>query len=86
MEYGEHKVFTADNEEWVIARDPEDADLVYEETVGEKYRPNGEPVMWTMLPSDRVVKLDDEEEGLLSKTCAEWAKERGRGHLGSANV
>jgi hypothetical protein len=80
---GEFKVFTCDQEEWVVARDPEDAAAVFAETGAEALVDDGVAVPWTACnPARTITWNDDNQTGLT--TFAELAK-RGRGYLGSAN-
>jgi hypothetical protein len=37
---------------------------------------------WTQLPDDKVMKIhDDPDDEPITKTCAQWARENGRGFL-----
>lgn len=82
---GELRVFSAaDNMEWVIARDPEDAAAVWLEHAG------GEPSYWTALgwtecDPARAFTWHDEDGGEDIKTTYGELAKRGRGYLASAN-
>lgn len=68
--------------EWCVAASYEDAAKCYEEAIGEPC----EPVTWTEEPPDADHRFRDEDGGVAVKTNAEWVRERGRGHFGSANI
>lgn len=78
-------VFTADNEEWVVAASPEDAAVVYASIGADPL----EDVEWTQLPDDKPLTLfgyEVDEEEKRTMTCAEWVTRLGRCYLGSVNV
>jgi hypothetical protein len=81
-------VFTADEEEYVIATTPEDAAAVYHETVGDDLVFDDGPATWTQLPDDRIfgIRLEEDDEYATKRTCAEWAQTLGRTYLGSADA
>lgn len=76
-----------DDDEWVIAESPADAQVVWEEEMGEKPDPTFLPEeRWRALPDDKLLKMwigdpSDVEE----RTCAEWVKLRGRCYLGGSD-
>jgi hypothetical protein len=80
------RVWTAAEEEWVIAYSAEDAALVYAGTGAE---PMPEDIPWTACADDKVFTFHDEDENgnrrETRKTMGEHAAERGRGYFGSAN-
>lgn len=80
-------VFRGDDE-WVIASSWEDAWAVWRESTGESiedYCDTTEEVFnfWKKCDDDQIMKIDVEGDfkTFESKTCAEWAKEIGRGIL-----
>jgi hypothetical protein len=83
---GDCKVFTCEGE-WVIARDAEDAKVVYAEMAGEMLGAGEEdgPFLWTECPPEKVFTLTSDIDGSdTEQPFAEFAK-RGRGYLASAN-
>lgn len=79
---GDLKVFSLNGEEWVVARDADDARAVYLAT-GVDPIDAGD---WDECDPAKTIKWDDQETGVepMSLTYAELAR-RGRGYLGSAN-
>ena len=75
-------MWTHDGDDFVIAASPEDADAAMVEHGGSVV----DPIEWQQLPDDRqfIVDLDD-GNGAVKKTCAAWARERGRGYFCTAN-
>ena len=71
-------VFT-DDEEFVIADSPEDADAVMRDL---KY--DGPAMPWTQMPDERPFTFDD-GQAIVKKTCGEWCAERGRGYFCAEN-
>jgi hypothetical protein len=71
-----------DEEEFVIAASPEDADAVMRDM-----RYDGPPIAWWQMPDDRPFTYcpDNDEATAVKKTCAEWCAEKGRGYFCSAN-
>ena len=80
-------VFTAEDEEFVIAASSEDAAAVHRECVGEDlvFCESEGPVTWEQLPDDKSFTLNDEDEGRQTRTCGEWAKLRGRCYFATTN-
>jgi hypothetical protein len=81
-------VYSFDDSEYVIASSPEDARAVYAEANGEdaaKSLDEAPGIVWRarLLASQFRLKVDDTGT-TESKTCAEWAKLRGRSYLGSS--
>lgn len=83
---GNLKVFSCDDEEWVIATDPADAGDVYKNHAGDtiQNQTGDDGLTWEELPPEKTFKLDN-GSGVVAKTCAEWAREHGRGYFASAN-
>lgn len=86
-------VYTASEEEWVVAASPVDARDVYCAHIG--CEPDEAPDQgtayggthtddWEALPDEQTLKIYDDET-THSKTCAGWVREHGRGYLCSAN-
>lgn len=73
-------VYRNDVIDWVIAKDPTDADAVYREHAG---APPDDPFDWIKLPDDRQLWVRDDDGGREVKTCAEWATDLGRCFLAS---
>ncbi len=70
-----------DDEEFVIAESPEDADAVVRDL---KY--DGPAMEWQQMPDDRPFTADlDNGEGPVKRTCAEWCAARGRGYFCALN-
>jgi hypothetical protein len=66
---------------WVVAEDEVDARAVYREAMG----PPEAQQSITRMDATEVVKINDHDDGkLISKTCAEWIKQEGRGLLASS--
>jgi hypothetical protein len=83
-------VFTADNEEWVVAASPEDAAEVYREYVGEYLGSAGAEaatgLRWQALPDEKPLTMTDEDAGVETVMfCGGWSI-GGRRYLGSANT
>jgi hypothetical protein len=84
-------VFTASEEEWVIAASSEDACAVYCATIGcepSKAADDGgtHPDDWEALPDDKSLTRRDDDGGRQTMTCGEWARLEGRGYWGSASA
>lgn len=72
-------IFT-DDAEYVIATDAADAKAAYRESGGE----HPAEIDFEQMPDERQFTLyvgDGPAEGTITKTCAEWAAERGRGYF-----
>ncbi len=71
------KVFT-DDEEWIVARSPEDAVAVQAELGATGI----DPETFEECPPEKVFHMHDADGALIeAKTFAEWARSRGRGYL-----
>ena len=77
-------VWTND-EEYVIAATPDDADAVMRE-VGHVMT-DEEKGQFYRLPDDRPFTFcpDNDEASVVKKTCAEWCAEKGRGYFCAVN-
>jgi len=67
-----------DGEEFVIAETEEDALAVLVEAVGPV---SVDPIAWEQLPDDRPFTMREEDGSRVTKTCAEWCTEVGRGYF-----
>jgi hypothetical protein len=87
MYEGEFAVFSAGGEEceeWVIAKDEEDAAAVWAEGGGGVLDWGASPLLWKRCdPAEILQWSEDESLPAVPTTYAELAK-RGRGYLGSA--
>ncbi len=68
-----------DDEEWVVARDAQDARAVMAE-IGCDLDPD---IEFELCPDDQVFTIYQDEQGsdAVTKTFAEWAAGNGRGYL-----
>ncbi len=81
------KMFTAAQEEWCIAKDPEDAAKAYEEFTGAEIDfEYGEHLSWTEEPPSKIFGFTGNDGGATRKTCAQWARDKGRGYFANANA
>ena len=64
----------------VVAASPEDAWIVWAEHLGE--HPDGyqDSYKWEALAPEAPLTIRD-DDGRVTKTCAEWTRENGRGFL-----
>lgn len=75
-------MWTAGDEDFVIAADLADARAVMREQGGGH---GLEDDAYQRLPDDAVFPFAKEEDGpTIKKTCAEWAAEHGRGHFATS--
>jgi hypothetical protein len=68
--------------DWVVAASADDATAVMAEQSGGDWDEAIKPA-WLQLPDDEEMRITVEDEGKVAKTCAEWARENGRGFLAS---
>lgn len=73
-------VWLVDDEEFVIAASRDDAVQVMREVKSEP----AETYKYVLLDDSKPFTFTEEREPV-TKTCGEWAKERGRGHFASLN-
>jgi hypothetical protein len=79
MKMDELHVYT-DDEEFVIATSPEDADAVMREVGATP----PQPAEWRQMNDAKPFTFDD-GVNIARKTCGEWARARGRGYFCTAN-
>lgn len=80
------RVYTWDNEEWVVANGPEDADRVYTEEMHSSIREQtGEPGEWVECDPAKEFTLVNGEGPNITASFADHAERHGRGYFGSAN-
>jgi len=77
------RVFCNDYD-WVVAVDAKDALVAYCEYTGENPTDYGDDIEWEQCDDDSPLKISEDAPGTepsKTKTCAEWAREHGRGFL-----
>lgn len=82
-------VFKNDVIDWVVAESVEDAKLAHDQYMkdigADPYGADlyeADELEWKAEPDDKVLSITDDDEGCrIEKTCATWAREKGRGFL-----
>lgn len=67
--------------DWVVAASADDAAAVMTEHSGESW--GEDKPAWLQLPDTEEIRITIEGEGKVTRACAEWARETGRGLLAS---
>lgn len=74
--------------DWVVAKDEADARAVEHEMIGDPCTHDDtcdcEGDGWDQVPDEAPLKIATGEDGappIVTKTCAEWVKDEGRGFL-----